>query len=349
MFKNLAIFLLTFFVLKITFLAAKEDTSQQENISFKKSIFAVGENFYIGKIPHKPLWVVMERVTDDNAECWVEFSIKHGPKGTGRRAEMPNSGGRYFQNVLTQVSYIDNEMWVAYVTTDPCKKSFDQQKDDGQIQVYITVTSSPEAKITSHVGISKTVESFTAKQYPGIAMDLHAFAAKVMLMRNPGRRYMVAAPEVFIEMVFSKNVPSDKLFIGTKELLHGYKTDDRSTKGLHTLYELGKILKRERYKNPNVEDLDTILAKHPPIISVSYPEKPPFSVQAITIYKEPSSKEPWLSISRENPKCYKWMFEEAFLPIDSSTHYMAVDLRALAQCRPLDSLNTWGKNSISKN
>ena len=48
-------------------------------------------------------------------------------------------------------------------------------------------------------------------------MDLHSFAAKVMLLKNLHRRYMMNAPVPAMEELISKGLPDGSVFIATRE------------------------------------------------------------------------------------------------------------------------------------
>ena len=87
--------------------------------------------------------------------------------------------------------------------------------------MYVTVTTNANALITSHMGVTMSVEGAARRlkghsQAKGTSVDLHAFAAKVMLMRNPLRKYMINAPMRDMEKIIAKALPNS-IHVGTKE------------------------------------------------------------------------------------------------------------------------------------
>ncbi|HBL98562.1 TPA: hypothetical protein DDZ86_02870 [Candidatus Dependentiae bacterium] len=144
-----------------------------------------------------------------------------------------NNGVRYFRYALKTYMQAEfsslYELWVCYVTDDSDPRPFSiprfssykhpLSKEDveegidpaNHIKMFVTVTSNPKALITSHIGVSMSSES-TFNSIPGISMDLHSFAAKVMLIRNPARRFMINAPTGVMESIFIRS--GIDLFIG---------------------------------------------------------------------------------------------------------------------------------------
>lgn len=91
----------------------------------------------------------------------------------------------------------------------------------------------------------------------------------------------------------------------------------------------------EAYKKA-VVDMDSFLEKHPPIISVDNIKS---AKSSMVIYDDKEPMKPWLSIKKDDPD-YDWIFTNPFEPAHI-THYIAVDLQALAQSRPLDTIASW--------
>jgi hypothetical protein len=384
----------------------------------------ITENFYVGKIPQRALWLAMERITDQNIEGWQHYaSIQLKPNYD---APLPSPDGvKYFSRVLNEVYPHKNEMWIAYVTAMP--PNSDDHKFDGyaaekvspednkkfsiptfpnQLKMFVTVVSSPSAKITSHMGISVTRENnyFPEK---GISLDLHSFAAKVMLMRNPQRRLMLNAPTHLMESIMEKALPPKSVFIGTREMLTEYKRRQTLTienyqeekqvflkdelsqidkiveelqKAAQELKEQNCFEEAEEYLNggwlvlnenndfvistkgvekaklgcstnffkefeetkkyPSFESLlnyvknvplAEYLSDHPAILSVDRIEK---AEEWLRIYDPCDCQKLWLEINKEDTD-YNWMFTKPFKP-GGTTHYVAVDLKALANCKAVE-------------
>ncbi len=209
----------------------------------------VNDNFYVGKMKGRDLWMVMERVHEWNVLDWQNYakvqSNGHVVNYSANFMKNFNSDGvAHFAKVLNTVSFdtsspwevhklwIDNEVWVAYVTGDahpmPIEKSkmfnyttenvLDQKIAFAKnLYMYVTITTSPKALITSHMGVSASAEGL-AKGVRGISMDLHSFAGKVMLMRNTDRKYMINAPASAMEKIIIQGLPANSVFAGTKEM-----------------------------------------------------------------------------------------------------------------------------------
>lgn len=209
---------------------------------FESVIEKVNDDFYVGKIEGKDLRIVMERVTDKNIEDWKYYVWMQ--KSLFRVYDLSTSGLGMFERVLLETSYKLNEIFVAYITAHPNPLPSDNKfidyppysyRDDGyrvvstaektaatQMKTLMTVISSPNALVISHMGISHTAENFVLGGERGIAMDLHSFAAKVMLLRNPGRRLMINAPTPNMCKIIAQAIP-EGVFISTKELIEKRK------------------------------------------------------------------------------------------------------------------------------
>jgi hypothetical protein len=73
------------------------------------------------------------------------------------------------------------------------------------------------------------------------------------------------------------------------------------------------------------------MEKHPPILSV---DKEKTIKQSFTLFNPDEPTEAWLTVDAANRE-YEWMFQGPFKPA-GLTHYMVVDLVALANSRPLE-------------
>jgi hypothetical protein len=404
----------------------------------------IDDDFYIGRMQSqagKKLWLVMERITTTNQRLWIQYmGAQNNPRamqfayacyGQKNGASLKGSlsdGSSHFMKVLTEVSLRDNEVWAAYVTKADfpikiaeglgagysgknCFKKNDPFAKD--IEMFVTVTSSAQALITSHMGIASTLEGVETRQ-KGTSIDLHSFAAKVMLMLNPDRRFMVNAPVFAMEQIILNALPDDT-FVGTWQMrermqtaqgvglkefcslygedcrnelrtrankeakarnsylareidqLHNGKRPGASIESLrqylsdglpdYSLIELNSegifmasemkinsIYEREienkfrDFKNPchfppaptpekmPIEFL-AFMEKHPPILSV-------LNRNHFTIYDPKNFRTPWLTIDEANRQTYDWIHTDPFLPA-GNTHFIAVDLLALAHSKPL--------------
>ena len=203
-------------------------SAAEESSSFASGAFdlhaqhiqKINSSFYVAQMKDHDLRLVMERVDDNNITFWKNYSSveSHGdyPNGTN----MTKDGSDHFRRVLGEISRLESEIWVAYVTHNQNpEKHRGSGGSDGDIEMFVTVTSTPEALITSHMGVSTSRASLkrSSKRPKGISIDLHSFAAKVMLMQNPKRRYMVNAPNDIMRSILAKALRTGDLFVGTKE------------------------------------------------------------------------------------------------------------------------------------
>jgi len=219
-----------------------------------KNVKKVDDTFYISKISGKDLWLAMERVDDHNYEFWKNYSkIQNNSRVRSYAgSKLSSDGSAHFEFVFNENLHKKNEVWVAYITrSNPPYKiksdyydnvSFEMnQFPDFQknIEMFVTVTSTPSALITSHMGISVSLEREQIRT-KGTSIDLHSFAAKVMLMRNPQRKYMINAPAFAMEEIILKELPK-AVFVGTRE-----------GKEFHTKRAIQTL---EDFKKENKEDI----------------------------------------------------------------------------------------------
>ncbi len=192
-----------------------------EQFVFEKNIEKIGDGFYRGKIKHENykdgLWCVMERIEQESKQqkYWQKYAQSQVENETEimnflKSETKKNFGARYFEQVLSENH---PETWVAYVTSHANPQP--HKVDKNHIKMYMSIVSSQEALVTSHMGISMTVESIPQKPARGISLPLHSFAAKVMLMENPKRRFMINSPLVDMAVILIKS-SLKKLFIGSQ-------------------------------------------------------------------------------------------------------------------------------------
>lgn len=194
----------------------------------------VSDSFYIGKIPGKKLWIVMEHIKDEpTRQQWLDYiRTQNNPRAFFHLPDFTLDGILHAKLVLEQVNISKNDVWMAYVTSNPDPHPILQGAGyafANDIKMFVTVTSSPNALITSHMGISLSAEGSTDKEAKGISMDLHSFGAKVMKMLNPARSLMVNAPNILMEMIIGKAMPKGTVFVGTREMAEVLKTRPNAT------------------------------------------------------------------------------------------------------------------------
>lgn len=205
-------------------------------------VISLNNDLYVGNVADG-LYLGMERIGPDNIEKWLEYAAVQKEIGDILGPDyIPSTvGSDYFLRVLRSwrdgTIARDNELWVAYASNRPitgradftgsydyvgARRRFHASVCNPSIEMFVTVVTSPDALITSHMGISRTWESAlrlheerssAGGKKRGLAIPLHSFAAKIMLLRNPGRRYMLTAPVAVMREMLLKAMP-DSVFIG---------------------------------------------------------------------------------------------------------------------------------------
>lgn len=258
----------------------------------------ISQNFYVAKIQDKDLYLVMEQIHDKETQSlWVNYGkVQFEDASIGFKltnGKFTNVGSARFKDVLENVSFIDNEIWVAYITDDKDPKPIKNQQElmAKRIKMFMTVMSSPKALLTTHMGISKSIEALLEKT-PSLSMDLHSFAAKVMLKKNPERKYLMTSPTLPMEKIMAEALPTGSIFAGTKQMI--------------------------------VSD------KYPPLLSVDGHDGNSIK-ETFTIFDKDHPDKIWLSIHGHDPN-YLWLFTKSLIP-RQGTHYILADLKTLAELK----------------
>lgn len=203
---------------------------------WEENITQVDDGLYTAKIVNRPLWLVMEKIDDKNLEFWQKYAgVQDNPRVLldlfQRFPKYSSDGADHFASVLSKVDPNKNEIWVAYVTSGEKPRHITKEDVDGyfdpsyktktgffdNIVMFVTIASSPQALITSHMGVSASYEGLM-RDIRGVSKDLHSFGAKVTIMRNPDRKYMVNAPNTLMGSILAKAVPKGSFFAGNREL-----------------------------------------------------------------------------------------------------------------------------------
>jgi hypothetical protein len=347
-----------------------------------------GALLYFGHIKRdeKLYSLVMELVTDQNLSLWKNYINKMAnpriigimdglrrDKAGGKNVGTVSDGMIHFKSVLDDVDHHKNEIFVCYFTNelnpkpipmsmglyDPAFQQYDKFSDG--IMMMVTVVSSPNALITSHMGIAETLEGILKHKRPrGISVDLHSFGAKVMLLMNPKRKFMINAPVWAMEKIMAqhfKNSP-ESLHIGTKEMFKHLSNVVDIPMNVFLSEHKEKFLQERPYlKNPKRKTTENdlygmfkdpyptmltmsgsskvlyvFMKKFQPIISLGSTDK--FITSEMQVFEYPSDTKPWLTI-RETDSTYDFMFQSPFKPA-GLTHYMAVNLKDLANAGILE-------------
>lgn len=262
----------------------EEGKSQKYVAGVKK----INDYLYIGK-KEDGLYFVMERIDEavPNSESRLQFwrnYVKSENSGHGNYKKawsqrdgnlprgfllFPGRAGRLddglysFEESLNKY-YTNNELWVAYVSTLEPKKADDIQADN--IEMAVSIMTNPEAPMVVHMGISRSfnyllnaldeVEKETQKRkfplHKDLAMGLHSFAAKVMLLRDPQKIYMVTSPVPMMRDIMTKAISKDHAFVGNgrTEAERIYEAQEKS----EDVKELSKLIDEEMEEIKKAEE-----------------------------------------------------------------------------------------------
>ncbi len=294
-------------------------------------IHKISNGMYMGKMCSKSLfaredlYLVMERLDKTNLTCWKEYMgmqvrrQKRYRSSTGAKV-YTGTGSEEALRVINDGLHAPEEKWMAYITYEatPIKivdataswenylgSGHSQQKEyiefAKKIVMFTTVTASPEALIGTPMGIARAVDARHEVHSPFrpkyISIDLLSFIAKVLLMRNPERKFMINAPEQGMAKIIVYNLPANTVFEGTKE-------------GRDYFYQFPK--------------------RCPPILSLDS-DTPYASLSSyLIIYDKEDRTKEWLKIDKGDCN-YDWIFRG--LADATLCPLIAVDLQALANCR----------------
>ncbi len=339
----------------------------------------VDNDLYFGKMKgHENLYLAMERVTEKNVQLWKHYaSLQADSRVTSylqRKLEGFGQGSRHFELVLNKIPYELSELWVAYVTShkDPQhipesilsyslqnlqNRDFPFAKD---IKMFVTVTSSSDALLTSHIGINASAEAVFGERVKGISMPLHSFGAQVMLRRNLHRRFMMNVPTFSMQVILMKALTPypHSIFIGTREMqekmeqrlkvsfdefVRQYPDFQKEMPWLRSKESTDEDLKREfeQFQNPYMgsplaDEKETkhqkskeflkLMETYPPLLSV---DREKHIEKSFTIYDQHHRNQVWLHIEKENPH-YQWLFTDPASVGGPDLNYVLVSLKALA-------------------
>ena len=236
-------------------------TKPKTNTLLYPEVIQNSEGLYTAKIPTKNLYLVMERIDSENIELWQNYAMIQSndrvirsasclDKSLRKHAGQAAEGSVHFKSVLDTVDYTKNEVWVAYISRNQKFKKIPKEMSKystqispdfvKDIEMFVTVTTSPEALLTSHMGITFSFEH-AKDRIKGVSLDLHSFAAKVMLQRNPLRKYMINAPAFAMEKLIVQALPKS-VFVGTREMLCKAKVNlSQSYEEFRTQFLGGKL------------------------------------------------------------------------------------------------------------
>lgn len=172
------------------------------------------------------------------------------------------------------------------------------------IKMYVTITTSNDARITSHMGIAATAESVLTGRPKNVSALLHGFAAHCMLTLYTNKCYMVTVPVPMMTSILAKALQSN---------LHYGTTNEKETEV--------SLRDKEYFLYKMKINLDKFWDKHPPKITVDDILNP-----SKFIIKMDDECVPELEILKTNP-AYEWLFLSIFS--GSMNRHIIVNLQNL--------------------
>jgi hypothetical protein len=240
----------------------------------------INDGLYVGKVEDE-FYMAMERIYDDNIDGWLEYAnaqiekrmcakdLKYLPTVDGS-SHFRMTLDFYKRGIITR----ENELWVAYASRDPVrsKANLKDLKYISSIEMFVTVVTSQDALITSHMGISRTFEAALDLQqappkhrkHPNQSIHLHSFAAKVITIRDPRKVYMLTSPVPIMLEILLKNMPPDSVFVGDN--IYQKKLEDKEKETDEPPFKKRKISKNllEAYRKQTL-----LLRTNPPRIIIN--------------------------------------------------------------------------------
>lgn len=331
-------------------------------------------DFYVAKMEmnSQPLYFAAERINESNIKNWKQYICTQNTQmnldeiheffPTAKHS--PQTGAGAALDVLT-VNLPNREIWIAYVMTKepnpipdmtgyqpilPGKNTEEMSQKTIEfaknVVMSVTITSTPGALITTHLGISGSFETLTSRP-KGISLHLHAFAAQFMLNQNPQRKYMINCPvQSMLQIMLENDRLNGAMFVGNRGsgeqiMWRNYFALIANNESRIAVDESRSIKKNSSYKfleeqdgnmcvsqakiDKEVQRISSLVKKHPPLLKIS-------EDGSMTIYDGQNPENAWLKIEKSD-EAYGWLFNDPYTQLGgSNTPYVVTDLRALASC-----------------
>ena len=335
---------------------------KEEAPDWMSKVTKINLDLYTAKVNDK-FYLAMERINDKNIDMWCRYAtlqdvaVAHiAPIG---KFLPGGEGSSHFKLVLNNyknetINPYWNALWVAYVSSVPVTSRAyldiysDKEIKNPNIEMYITVITSRDALLTSHMGISRSYENaldLDARPPRKIkqkdqALQLHSFAAKVMKLIDPKKIYMLTTPTGAMRSILMTKLPSNSIFIGDSEykmevenavlnprtLLHEWDLKEKPNESKEKREErLMEKINYSYYKYDNVDEKKEWLATNPPRI---IKEKKKYTIQSIDGTKD-------LVTFDENTNIYQWLYTDAYRDAGIRIPYVLIDLDQLAGAAPI--------------
>jgi len=323
--------------------------AERKQAAWLSNVNKISEGLYTGKVADT-FYLAMERVDSKNINQWLKYAHEQ-VEFEANLIYLPNKdGSAHFELVLKEyqsdeINQKDNELWIAYASTIPVTKKTQLSDGGAHIDMFVTVVTSSEALITSHMGISRTWQAASDLQkkpprrikHPDQSVHLHSFAAKVTKMRDPEKVYMLTAPAIAMRDILIKKMPPYSVFVGDSIYQQELEAAEKDPKSLLTKFDLKdqkgetaqereeRLNKKARYLYDyyKIGEKMRLLKTNPPrIVRVKDGRKQTFTIQ------KPDGV--LLVTFDQSTTDYQWMFAGAYISEGLKLPYILVDLDKLA-------------------
>jgi len=201
---------------------------------------------------------------------------------------------------------------------------------DWIVEMYVSVVGGRDTPFTTHIGITRTIESmYLGSKASNISPLLHAFAAKVMRRQFPQKQYMITKPITRMLELFKTMVDPQDVFLGDRWLVYAdvqvlHSKEARDSPGF------------DHFTNPHrlILFLDKESGKEEENKDGSRRSSREETCRRIRLYREEPMKTNLLFASvlcpqRKDPGAYLWYALKNII----GQCWAAIDYRALAQPR----------------
>ena len=210
-----------------------------------------GENFIMERVDagygaSENRWAFWRTFTNEELVRERDYVHKYQDADSRLRGQLPVNPGEGSQNYLDDIVAFDeslfrrssaHELWVAYATPRAITRAEDAESD--AIEMYLAVATAEGAPMVTHMGLcpgfhylARMVDdpgNPACRPHRGLDLALHAFAARVTLLRDPSKLYMITAlpPEERESLV--RRLPGDA-FAGSSLTLAIARFEEQNAK-----------------------------------------------------------------------------------------------------------------------
>jgi hypothetical protein len=193
-----------------------------------RGIVRINENMFVGKkrLPYKNIdgnrnkngainttgdnvYFVFQKLTDDNNFFWKNHADDQNNKMKRNGVATQGSDGNYsntyvhitegirsFQETIKLFNALKCDIWIAYATRKNPNTFGTNTPPSSDVEMVFSVFLNRKSPITTHMGIFRNYTYFRLDKQPhlNLAIELHAFSAKVSNQIYDEKSYMVTKP-----------------------------------------------------------------------------------------------------------------------------------------------------------